>query len=163
MANITLNTELFGTISFDSEDGLWEYYTIEIDGKEINTRLDIESYLDPDSAEHIEDLLNRLPQMLHIAKAELVERYPEDETVRVFVDFQMEEIDEDSLLECFEVDALSEITPEAFLNALQLCGISIDGNAECAIDLCLDPDVTDALLVVRFDQDLEITDIAHES
>jgi tricorn protease-like protein len=41
MANITLNTDLFGTIAFDSEDGLWEYYTIEMDGKEISTISDI--------------------------------------------------------------------------------------------------------------------------
>ena len=163
MANITLNTDLLGTIAFDSEDGLWEYYTIEMNGKEINTRLDIDSDLDADSAEHIEELLNRLPQMIHMAKAEFVERYPEDETVRVFVDFQMEEIDEDSLLECFEADDLSEITPEVFSNSLQLCGISINDSVECSIDLCLDPDITDALLVVRFDQDLEITDITHES
>jgi len=100
MANITLNTDLFGTITFDSEDGLWEYYTIELDGKELSTRLDIESYLDEDSSEQMEDFLNRLPQMIHSAKTEFVERYPEDETVRMFVDYQMEEIDEDSLLEC---------------------------------------------------------------
>lgn len=163
MSNITLNTDLFGTITFDSEDGLWEYYTIELDGKELSTRLDIESYLDEDSSEQMEDFLNRLPQMIHSAKAEFVERYPEDETVRMFVDYQMEEIDEDSLLECFEADDLSEISPEAFLNALQLCGISIDGNAKCSLDLCLNPDITDALLVVRFDGDLNILDIAHES
>lgn len=163
MANITLNTDLFGTITFDSEDGLWEYYTIEMDGKEISTRLDIESYLDAETAEQMEDFLNRLPQMIHSAKTEAMERYSEDETVQGFVDYQMEEIDVDSLLECFEADDLSEITPEAFLNALQLCGISIDGNAKCSIDLCLDPDITDALLVVRFDENLKITDIAHES
>ena len=163
MAEITLTTELFGTIAFDSEDGLWEYYTIELNGKEISTRLDIESYLDADSAEQMEDFLNRLPQMIHSAKAEFIELYPEDETVRMFVDYQMEEIDEDSLLDCFGADELSEIPPERFLNALNLCGISIDGNATCSIDLCLDPDITDALLVVQFDGDLNILDIAHES
>ncbi len=163
MAEITLNTKLFGSITFDSEDGLWEYYTIELDGKEIETRLDIEAEQSDEDVTVIQSFLENIPQMIQKAKAVFVEKYPTDETIRMFVDFQMEEIEEDSLLSRFGVDALSEVTPKLFLEELKLCGISIDGNAECTLDFCLDKDITDALLVVCFDEDMEICDIAHES
>lgn len=163
MADITLNTTLFGTLEFDSEDGLWEYYTIDLNGKEIETRLDIEAEQSDEDIVHIHNFLENIPQMIQKAKAVFIEKYPSDETIRMFVDFQMEEIDEESLLSCFAADTLCEVTPKRFLEELNLCGVSIDGNAECIMDFCLDKDITDALLVVHFSQDMEILDIAHES
>ena len=163
MADITINTKLFGTIEFDSEDGLWEYYTIELDGKEVNTRLDIEAEQSDEDIVYIRNFLENIPQMIQKAKSVFIEKYPSDETIRMFVDWQMEEIDEDCLLSCFDVDTLAEVTPKQFLEELKLRGISIDGNTECIIDLCLDGNITDELLVVHFNQNMEILDIAHES
>ena len=163
MANITLNTKLFGTIEYDSEDGLWEYFTIELDGKAVETRLDIEAYQSEEDVIHIQNFLANIPQLIQKAKAVFTEKYPMDETIRMFVDWQMEEIDKESLLSCFTVDTLSDVTPKRFLEELKLCGISIDGNTECIMDFCLDTDITDALLVVHFGQNMEILDIAHES
>ena len=110
-----------------------------------------------------QNFLADIPQLIQTAKAVFIENYPLDETIRMFVDFQMEEIDEESLLSCFTVDTLSDVTPKRFLEELKLCGISIDGNTECIMDFCLDKDITDALLVVHFGQNMEILDIAHES
>lgn len=163
MAEITMNTKLFGEIEFDPEAGLWEYYNITLDGQEIQTRLDIEAELCEEDMLLVQNYLDHIPQLIKKAKAVSAENYPKDETIRLFVDFQMEEIDEESLLSCVGVDSLEEVTPKRFLEALKLCGISIDGNAECILDLCLDKDITDALLVVHFSQAFEILDIAHES
>lgn len=163
MAVITLNTTLFNTIEFNSEDGLWEYYTIVLDSKKIEIRLDIEAEQNDENIVQIQKHLDNIPQMIQKAKATFIEKYPLDETVRMFVDFQMDEIDEENLLSCFDVNAISEVTPKRFIEELKLCGVSIDGNAECIIDFCLDENITGELLVVHFDHEMKIINISHES
>ncbi len=163
MAVITLNTTLFNTIKFNSEEGLWEYYTILLDGKECETRLDIEAEQGDEDIVQIQTYLENIPQMIRMTKDVLKENYPFNETIRVFIDFQMDEIDKENMLSCFDVNDISEVTPERFIEKLKICGISIDGNTECIIDLCLDENITDELLVVHFNHEMNIIDITHES
>ena len=81
--------------------------------------------------------------------------------------FRQEELDEDALLEALGVKSREEITPQRFLDALEPRGITLvqgkEEGLDCIFDFSLDPDVSDELLVIRFDQNREIVDIAHES
>ncbi len=158
---IKITGRLFGDIEYDSEDGLWEYINISLDGRSCQCRLDIESELEDVAL--IQKLMDAIPEMMEKSKAAFLQGYPENDTIALFVDYQIEEIEHDTLMTCLDVQTEEGITPQNFLRKLQLTGVSIDGSYECVMDFCLDKDVTDALLVVTFDESLKILSIRHES
>ena len=82
---------------------------------------------------------------------------------------QLEELEEAPLLASLGVASREEATPERFIQVLELRGVTVaprpgaEEEMDCTLDFCLDPEITDELLVFRFTPELELYDISHES
>lgn len=73
----------------------------------------------------------------------------------------------EEVLEVTECDAIENVTKEILIDKLVLSGVWFSENANNELDLTFDfkllPEVSDELLVVRFDNKGEITGLTHES
>ena len=89
------------------------------------------------------------------------------ETVSFFMEFHRDDVDPDTARELFPVDDPSTLTFIEMVDYLKIdrFGSLVNENSQQAfiMDLCFNKDVTDELLVIYFDLDRQIYDIAHES
>jgi hypothetical protein len=167
MQTITLHTKPFGEMVVPVADGLFEYYTLPLGGKDVRFHLHIfENFLDDQTAETVTRFLNEFPAMYDKARA-FIAAQADDDDVDYFFRSGVEETDEAYLLNLFGVDGTDKITKAAFLAALELRGSHIwqsdKGAVGCVLDFSLDEEYTDELLAVSFGGDCEPTNIAHES
>lgn len=89
-----------------------------------------------------------------------------NDTIINYFEFHIEELTED-VLEVSECGAIENITNEILVDKLVLSGAWFSENANNELDLTFDfkllPEVSDELLVVRFNTKGEIIELAHES
>ena len=123
----------------------------------------------PERWEALAGLLDRLPEMYRKARERFEADYESNEVIRFFLRDQLQEMDEAPLLASLGVSSREEATPERFVQRLELRGVTVaplpgaQEEMDCTLDFCLDPEITDQLLVFRFTQELELYDISHES
>jgi hypothetical protein len=167
MQTITLHTKPFGEMAVAVADGLFEYYTLTLGGKEVRFHLHIfENFLNAQTAETVTRFLNEFPVMYAKARA-FIAAQADDDDVDYFFRSGVEETDEACLLQLFGVNNTNKITRDAYLAALELRGSHIwqsdKGAVGCVLDFSLDEEYTDELLAVSFGEDCEPVNIAHES
>ena len=163
-----LETQLFGVLRFPVKEGLFQTFPIPLRGKSRMVDLYIwEELAQPALWKAIEGMLNSIPELYPKARARIEADFETNEVIAFFLRDQLAELDEDALLEALGVQSREEATPERFIDALEPRGITLlsgkEGELDCIFDFSLDPEVSDELLVIRFDQKGEIIDICHES
>ncbi len=79
----------------------------------------------------------------------------------------LEELDDEIIARLFGETDLSEISTEAVLSQLKLCGVGVHLEQSFGLtvnlDYCVNPEFTDELLVARFNDDGQVLTLAHES
>ena len=165
-----LETRLFGSLRFPVKEGLFQAFPLTIGGRSMVADLFIwEELARPERWEALAGLLDRLPEMYRKARERFEADYESIEVIRFFLRVQLQEMDESPLLASLGVSSREEATPERFVQRLELRGVTVaplpgaQEEMDCTLDFCLDPEITDQLLVFRFTQELELYDISHES
>jgi len=164
---ITINTPLFGELAIPAEEGLFEYFTLPLGGKDVTFHLHIfEDFLNGDTAKITGRFLENFQVLYDKARAYIAEQ-ADDSDVDYFFRAGVEETDEDYLLGLFGVGSTEDITKEMYLAALELRGSHIwqsdKGAVGCVLDFSLSEEYTDELLAVSFNEALEPVNIANES
>lgn len=167
MEPVIVNTTLLGALTVPYNDGLYEEYTAVFGEKKITFNLYImEQSVTPERMETAAKFVNNLPQMYQKGK-EAIAANAESEVVSFFVQDQLENIEEQALLPALPVDSLDEVTTEMFLGLLELrsarIGLNAQNELDCVLDYSLDEEISDELLVLYFNTQLEITYMTHES
>jgi internalin A len=112
-----------------------------------------------------EKVLDNLPALYEKGKTALFNSIDSNELIKNYIHFHIAELDE--LHEFFGVDSNAQITAEMFIEKLAPKAIAISTDNEniidCSLDFSLSEDFTDELLVVRFNNRLEIYEITHEN
>lgn len=90
------------------------------------------------------------------------------DVVSYFMEFHRDEIDPDAVAELFPVDDPSKLSFSEMVDYLRLnrFGSIIDGETGqqgFIMDLNFNPEITDELMVIYFNSNKQITDVAHES
>lgn len=106
-----------------------------------------------------------------IAKAYLkaVLANEEDENygeVSYFMEFHRDEVDPDTAAKLFPIDDPSALTFAEMVDYLRLNRFGSfldDGSQGFIMDLCFNPEITDELMVIYFNADKQIVNVAHES
>lgn len=165
-----VETLLFGSLRFPVKEGLFETFPLAMEGRSQRVELFIwKNLAQPKKWEAIGKLLDRLPEMYQRARKRFEAEYESNEVIRFFLRDQLEELEEAPLLASLGVASREEATPERFVQRLELRGVTVaprpgaQEEMDCTLDFCLDPKITDQLLVFRFTQELELYDISHES
>jgi hypothetical protein len=168
MMAMNLSTQFLGELTVPVAEGLFADFTRPLGEKDVTFNLYVfENFLDEENAKITARYIDNIPLMYDRARAEINERAAGSELIDYFVQSGIDEMDEDYLLGFFEVGSREEITKEMFLAALELRGLHIwrdeEGEVGCVLDFSLDEEYTDELLVVRFNQVMDVTSISHES
>ncbi len=165
-----IETLLFGPLHFPVKEGLFRTFPLVLGGRSQRVELFIrEDLARPERWEAMGRLLDRLPLMYQRARERLEAEYEENEVIRLFIRDQMEEMEEAPLLERLGAKSREEAVPARFAQALELRGVTVaprpgrEEETDCTLDFCLDPEITDELLVFRFTPEAELYDISHES
>lgn len=165
-----METLLFGSLRFPVKEGLFETFPLAMEGRSQRVELFIwENLAQPKKWEAIGKLLDQLPEMYQRARKRFEAEYESNEVIRFFLRDQLEELEEAPLLASLGVASREEATPERFIQVLELRGVTVaprpgaEEEMDCTLDFCLDPEITDELLVFRFTPELELYDISHES
>lgn len=162
---ITKTTKIFGILEIDPSDGLFIDKVITLNGKTFECNL----YISEDFIERQEKSLDRVIEMLDNldnfekrARTQLIEEQHSNGLIKSFITFHFDELSEE-----MKESVSSEIMPENFLDFIKLSSVNIHTDAEEAfifqLDFCINPEISDELLVVNFGSDGEILRILHES
>ncbi|ADB67229.1 DUF2004 domain-containing protein [Listeria monocytogenes] len=167
MTNRTLTTKLLGTLSYTQENGTMMDAVIPLDGKEVKVDYSIfEKLTSEDYFKDIVTLTDQIPELHLKAKKTILEQFDGNDTLTIYFDFHTDELPKE-VLEVTECDALENVTKEILIDKLVLSGVWFSENANNELDLTFDfkllPEVSDELLVVRFNTNGEITELTHES
>jgi hypothetical protein len=169
MNTVELNTSLLGSMKFPNEKGLLEDYTLVLDGKEITTAIDIwENFINESNLSLVQEFLEKIPVMYKKAKETIARDYEKNPIMIDFIKFHFEELDLDDISEYFQVDKIQELVFERIISkleprAIRIAPVGNQGEIDCTFDFSIDPELSDELLVILFDQNFEIYDITHES
>ncbi|MBC2254508.1 DNA-directed RNA polymerase [Listeria ivanovii] len=168
MAQQLINTKLLGELTYDIEKGLLIDTMVVLDNKEIAIDFGVfENITLPEDYQNIARLTDQLPVLYQKAKTELLQQFTEgNATIDYYFEFHLEELTEDVLAK-FALENLENITKDDLVKGLVLSQVWFAQNNKNELDLTFDfniiPEYSDELLVVRFDNKGEITDIVHES
>ncbi|MBC2266436.1 DUF2004 domain-containing protein [Listeria farberi] len=167
MTNRTLTTKLLGTVPYSDEKGTMMDAVILLDGKEVTIDFNIfEKLTSEDYFKNIVTLTDQIPELYLRAKKTILAQFAVNDTIINYFEFHIEELTED-VLEVSECGAIENITNEILVDKLVLSGAWFSENANNELDLTFDfkllPEVSDELLVVRFNTKGEIIELAHES
>ncbi|EMX4399179.1 DUF2004 domain-containing protein [Listeria innocua] len=167
MTNRTLTTKLLGTLSYTLENGTTMDAVIPLDGKEVKIDYSIfEKLTSEDYFKDIVTLTDQIPELYLKAKETILEQFDGNDTLTIYFDFHTDELPEE-VLEVTECDAIENVTKEILIDKLVLSGVWFSENANNELDLTFDfkllPEVSDELLVVRFNNKGKITEFIHES
>ena len=100
-------------------------------------------------------------------KAVLADENDENyDEVSYFMEFHRDEVDPDTAAKLFPVDDPSALTFSEMVDCLRLdrFGSFVDNGSQAFImDMCFNPEITDELMVIYFNADKQIVNVAHES
>lgn len=168
MAQQLINTKLLGELSYDTEKGLSLDTTVLLDNQEIAIDFDIfENITLPEDYQNIARLTDQISVLYQKVKTELLQQFVEGNAIiDYYFEFHLEELTEDVLAK-FAVENVENIAKDDLIKGLVLSHVWFAQNDKNELNLTFDfniiPEYSDELLVVRFDDKGEITDIVHES
>ena len=168
MKDTKIETKLLGTLIYTEDEGHFETHTLSLQDNQVsfdvyvfeNTPLD--KYMDM-----VKKYLDNIPLMYEKIKKEIQENYKSNETMTFFIECQ-QDFEQEDLMDIFGVSSSEALTPEVFIQNIELRGLHIAEVADtdtidCTVDFSLHEAYSDELLVFCFDNDLNITNISHES
>lgn len=148
---------------------LEDYYSteIEIDHSRIELELNFESE-EPSEADikRLNDCLNALETLIKRSWQSILEDYQKGEEVAEFISFHLEDIPADDLEELLQGTDPKRSTEDRFLQTLRLEGIALYSDSPesyLVLDWMTDPDVSNYILVLSYNEDLELEEIGFES
>ncbi|EHL5791188.1 TPA: DUF2004 domain-containing protein [Listeria monocytogenes] len=167
MTNRTLTTKLLGTLSYTQENGTTMDAVIPLDGKEVKINYSIfEKLTSEDYFKDIVTLTDQIPELYQKAKETILEQFDENDTLTIYFEFHVDELPED-ILEVTECETIENVTKEILVDKLVLSSVwfseTTNNNVDLTFDFKLLPEISDELLVVRFNDKGEITELTHES
>ena len=161
-----IDSKIFGDIDVSCKEGAYiSEKNISNDSRNSKCSLFIGAgFESTEQINKISDLLNDIYELDNFARKKLLNEIQKNNTVlQEYIDFHIEE----TYGEVADKLGLSNVDNNAFINGLDLCGVGVHINSEKTIslncDYCIGKDFTHELLVVRFNEIKEITEIAHES
>ena len=161
-----IDNKIFGNINVDAKEGAYiSEAAFSNNGRDSRCSLFIGEGFE--LSEHINLVSNLLDDICKLdedsRKALSDQNKDNNTTIKDYVEFHLEEVPD----EVREKTGNSEISSEAFIDSLDLCGVGVHIDSENVIslncDYCIGKDFSDELLVVRFNTDKMITDIVNES
>jgi|GEM_PF-2134634 len=156
MAEITLNNTYFGPIIFDTDDGLWERYPLEQGGEDTEVLIEIEpGAVEPEDIDLLDEFLEVIEQVDEVSKKAFVSQFSRHRHIKGFYDHHIKFADPKKLCAAMGTSSVGMITPEAFINKLKLCRIYMECNDRCRYDFALDQRLTDVVLSVTFNHNIE--------
>ncbi|EAE6299012.1 DUF2004 domain-containing protein [Listeria monocytogenes] len=167
MTNRTLTTKLLGTLSYTQENGTTMDAVIPLDGKEVKINYSIfEKLTSEDYFKDIVTLTDQIPELYQKAKETILAQFDENDTLTIYFEFHVDELPED-ILEVTECETIENVTKEILVDKLVLSSVwfseTTNNNVDLTFDFKLLPEISDELLVVRFNDKGEITELTHES
>lgn len=167
MNSYKINTKLFGELEIPKDEGIYEFFEIGLGSKLMRVALNVfDGFLSDENIVVVQKFIEEIPSMYEKGRQKLLEIKDSDATVKYFMEFHLDELEED-MLALFKVESVDEITSELFIQTLGLRTVSIAPDAkkgiDCTLDFSFPEDMSDELLVVRFDQAGDLCDISHES
>ncbi|EAG9322298.1 DUF2004 domain-containing protein [Listeria monocytogenes] len=167
MTNRTLTTKLLGTLSYTQENGTTMDAVIPLDGKEVKINYNIsEKLTSEDYFKDIVTLTDQIPELYQKAKETILAQFDENDTLTIYFEFHVDELPED-ILEVTECETIENVTKEILVDKLVLSSVwfseTTNNNVDLTFDFKLLPEISDELLVVRFNDKGEITELTHES
>ena len=168
MKDISINTKLLGTLIYTEDEGHFETHTLNLQDKQIS--FDVYVFENTPLDKHmdmIKKYLDNIPLMYEKIKEEIQQNYKTNEVMTSFIKCQ-QDFDSEDLMDIFGVATSEELTPEIFIQNIDLRGLHIaevgnTGTIDCTLDFSLHEAYSDELLVFCFDNDLNIVEILHES
>ncbi|EAF8226557.1 DUF2004 domain-containing protein [Listeria monocytogenes] len=167
MTNRTLTTKLLGTLSYTQENGTTMDAVIPLDGKEVKINYSIsENLTSEDYFKDIVTLTDQIPELYQKAKETILAQFDGNDTLTIYFEFHVDELPED-ILEVTECETIENVTKEILVDKLVLSSVwfseTTNNNVDLTFDFKLLPEISDELLVVRFNDKGEITELTHES
>ncbi|EHP6531347.1 DUF2004 domain-containing protein [Listeria monocytogenes] len=167
MTNRTLTTKLLGTLSYTQENGTTMDAVIPLDGKEVKINYNIsENLTSEDYFKDIVTLTDQIPELYQKAKETILAQFDGNDTLTIYFEFHVDELPED-ILEVTECETIENVTKEILVDKLVLSSVwfseTTNNNVDLTFDFKLLPEISDELLVVRFNDKGEITELTHES
>jgi len=160
-----INNSYFGEINLDPNDLTFHIATFVLNGRAVQCRIFIGKTvtLNPIFVKKSSDWLEQLEQVDRTMRALLMSNYEAgNDVIESFIEFHLEEV-----LEPIQKKLnINEITPRAFLNGMDLCGIGIHVDADNLVFRCdysIGKEFVDELLVVYSDDKNHFIVITHES
>ena len=166
---LNIDTSTLGSLSFSLEEGYAEDHTLTLCGKEVTIDVQIfENIATDKNIGIIKKYLDNISLMHEKAKEEIKNNYETNEAISEYVEDQNDvDWDEDCLMPVFGIDSIDKLSPEVIIQNLEIRTLFIaedeDELIDCTIDFSLNKEYSDALLVFRFNNDIDIYDITEES
>lgn len=166
---VTIHSELVGPLSFDTDSGFADAVTIRTPNGAVPVWLGIFEGVSQNGRLLGETggLIDAFPDLVGKARKLLAEDLGTGTQVARFVEFHTDELDLPEVRKAHEEYRDQRATPEALVALLDpkafVLKVGEGGGLESWIDFTLSPDVSDQLLVVRFDSDRHATRISWES
>ena len=168
MKDMSIDTQLLGTLIYTEKEGHFEEHTLSLQDKPVSFSVYIFENTPLDKhMDMIKKYLDNIPLMYEKIKQEIQENYKTNKVMTLFIECQ-QDFDSEDLMALFGVASVEKLSPEIFiqnidLNGLHIAEIGDTGTIDCTVDFSLNEEYSDELLVFSFDNELNIVDISHES
>lgn len=156
-----------GTLTFD-DDGIADTVVL-LDGEEIEVAIELDEEPSPKEIKAATSRVAKLAALDATSRdaihAELQEG-EEDAATVMYWSHHKDELNVRAIRSAFGVDTADEISDAVFLKALHLLRVAVvpgSEDSEISLDYSIGEDVTNYLLVVRFDSQGEVSSIDLES
>jgi hypothetical protein len=156
-------TKYFGEISIDEKSD-FEYIDVEYRNKEINISFfDCKIY--GDKLKTL-DIIDKYIEINEIGKKTILGNFPENETIKYYFECHFDILEEEQILEIFDVKTFEEFDIKKTVDKLKypnlLFGIE-NNEINFSVDYKVSDDYSDEILSVKMDEKLNVTDFSHES
>ncbi|MCA9631537.1 MAG: DUF2004 domain-containing protein [Myxococcales bacterium] len=156
-----------GTLTFDG-DGIADTVVL-LDGEEIEVAIELDEEPSPKVIKAATSRVAKLAALDAASKdairAELQEG-DEDAATIMYWSHHKDELSAQAIRSAFGVDSADDVSDAVFLKALHLLRVAVvpgSEDSEISLDYSIGEDVTNYLLVVRFDSEGEVSEISLES
>ena len=156
----------FGEIKINS---LKDYYDVEIEfnGRKIELDLNFEEEsIETDKLEIVKKIIDNLSEYNSIAEKALISDFEEDDTVKDYIEHHLEEIDDIELKQIIdkpieEISAEKQMLTKLFLKRV---GFYPGDEDDFAIfDFTIGEDLTQYIIAITFNEDIEVQYMSMES
>ncbi len=160
-----LSSPLFGVVETGPDHSIYVVSAITSNGRPSHCSLFVsdEIFTRPEHVEKAERLLDRLERIDQMARKEIAAGLAAaNATIVDFIDYHLEETPDEVAAKL----GVGRVGYDVFVAGLDLCGVMVHLNEDrvrLGCDYSIGKDFSDQLLAVKFDEDGEFLDIAHES